>query len=154
MIKELGMLFGEIDTFPDDMIIEPDLDVAPFNHVVDVLNDLQLRRLFSVYVKRVKRLDDLHRLVRGPMLVRGVIPGPIRAMMMELQDEMDLLRCMFFYALAKKFDLFDRPYINVHKGWKVSWSNQAQTVPTSSNLKPLVPVKPGDDDDDEQKPNN
>ncbi len=142
MSKEIKNLLADIARIPDDQIEEPDLDVGPLHNVCGKVDDIELRRLFTGYVVRLRELDNLHSLIKGMMLVAGNVPIQIRAKMMELQDEIDLLRICFFYALSKRFDLFGKNYINVHKGWLVSWSNHQMLCAALPNLS-------GDRDDDD-----
>ncbi|MBU0625651.1 hypothetical protein KKF05_04890 [Patescibacteria group bacterium] len=132
MITELKELLDEVAAIPDDQIEEPSLKIAPEHFVVGRIDDLKLRRIFTAYTRRVRELSQLHQAVRGPMLVARNIPTTIQTKMIELQDELDLLRQIFFYALSKRFGLFGRPFIHVHVGWLVSWSNRSTSTPACS----------------------
>jgi hypothetical protein len=124
-------LLIDVAAIPDDKIREPDLDVDPtVHHVCGTITDMGMKRLFTGYADRVHKLAGLHAAVKGPMLTTRNIPSTVRAKMMEIQNEMDLLRVAFFYILYKRFNLFDKNFLNVHRGWLVSWSHsQAPTSP-------------------------
>lgn len=145
LITELQDLLDDIARIRDDEIKEPDLAVGPNHNVVGKIDDLDMRRLFAGYVQWVHKLNRLHQAVRGPMLATSNIPVAIRAKMVELQDQIDLLRNIFFYALSMQFQLFERDLINVHKGWLVSWSAETQPLPASPKL---VGLSDDDDNDD------
>jgi len=146
MTTELQELLDQVAAIPAGDIEEPDLKVGPEHQVVGKIDDLKTQRIFTGYTRRVRELDHLHGAVRGPMAVTGIIPPAIEEKMMELQDEMDLLRQIFFYTIGKRWQLFGKPFINVHEGWLVSWS-RSQTP--SAAFPNLGSPAGGDDDDDD-----
>lgn len=126
MVPELEKIMNEIEQMPEEQIKEPFIEVENHHHVVGCIKDTDLKRLYTGYYKKVRELDSMHRVIKGPMLVARNIPEQIQAKMVQLQEEMDLLRNMFFYVVAARFQIFGKKFVNVHRGWLVSWSNQNQ----------------------------
>jgi len=144
-ISRLKLLCTEATAIPDGDTEEPDLPVASHHTIVGIISDSAARKIFTLYNRRVRRLDYLHNQVNGPMKVKRTIPNQVINLILDLQEDMDLLRIIFFYSVSKKFRLFDRRFIHAHEGWLVSWSRQHTPI----QQLPSLGSPPSDNDDDD-----
>lgn len=110
-----------------DVQIEPPTEISAEEHVVGEMDE-DLKRLYQV----IMHLRKSSAIMMQEAFVLGFqtnVDGLVGAGA-ELTDKFGVAQSIFIISLRDTFNLWDKPYVGIRKGWKVVWRDQEPEAET------------------------